>query len=237
MSLSPQETQVLQDFLDQLVQAKGVVKDPQAQDLISLAVARQPDADYLLVQRALLLDQALANAQTRIEQLQRELADAKAERPAARSGFLDPAAAWGNSAASKPLGQGYQTSAAGTPLPAAPAYEAQPARSGFFGGQGGGMLGNVAAGVAGMAAGAFLFQGLGGLLGNSHGTSAASLGQDGATAGAASAASAPAAENGLIDNYFADKPKADAGHDNLAQNDNFADDFGDAGAMDDFDSV
>jgi hypothetical protein len=49
--MSPQETQMLQNFLDQLVQVKGTVKDPQAQTMIQDAYARQPDAAYLLVQK------------------------------------------------------------------------------------------------------------------------------------------------------------------------------------------
>ncbi|RGA57306.1 DUF2076 family protein, partial [Klebsiella pneumoniae] len=68
--MSPQEQQALENFLAQLTQARVGAKDPQAEARILDAVARQPDAAYLLVQRAMLLDQALASAQAQIATLQ-----------------------------------------------------------------------------------------------------------------------------------------------------------------------
>src|SRR3981189_1533140 len=53
--MNPQESEVLQNFLDQLVRVRGVDKVPQADAMIKRAVAQQPDAAYLLVQRTLLL--------------------------------------------------------------------------------------------------------------------------------------------------------------------------------------
>lgn len=93
-----QDVQSLEAFLGQLVQARGVVKDPQADSLIASAVAQQPDAAYLLVQRALLMEQALNGANARIAALQSQLQ--AAQSPPAH-GFLD-AEAWGNSAVSAP---------------------------------------------------------------------------------------------------------------------------------------
>jgi len=58
-SLNPQERALLQEFLQRLIQIRGIEKDPHADALIAQAVAQQPDAAYLLVQRALLLEQAL----------------------------------------------------------------------------------------------------------------------------------------------------------------------------------
>ena len=55
--MTPQETQMLQDFLDQLTRAQVATKDHEAQILIARAFAQQPDAAYLVVQRALLLEQ------------------------------------------------------------------------------------------------------------------------------------------------------------------------------------
>ncbi|MFZ6721839.1 DUF2076 family protein [Undibacterium sp. Ji49W] len=200
--MSPQETQVLQNFLDQLVKVQGISKDAQAQSLISDAVSKQPDASYLLVQRALLLDQALAQANTQINSLQAEVRELQAGKSNGygntAGNFLDPATSvWGNSASSRPL-QGVPTTAAsvtGTPLPGysgmqpppLPANAMAPApASSFFGGSGGSMLGTVAATAAGVAAGAFLFQGIGHLMGNqSHqqmadsGSGAAQLNQGG----------------------------------------------------------
>ena len=90
--MTPQESQMLQDFLTQLTQAKGIVKDPEADALISAAVSRQPEAGYLLVQRSLLQTQALQNAQAQIVQLQSELHASEAAHQ--HLGKLEDAAAY-----------------------------------------------------------------------------------------------------------------------------------------------
>jgi len=147
--MNPSDEKTLQDFLGQLVQARGVTKDPQADALIQRAVAEQPDAAYLLVQRALLVEQALGNAKARIAELERQTTKSS-------GGFLD-ANTWGNSAQSNPSSP--------APVQGAAQGTAAPARSGgFLGGAGGGMLGTIAATAAGVAAGSFLFQGIGNLL-------------------------------------------------------------------------
>jgi uncharacterized protein len=53
--------------------------------MIREAAARQPDATYLLVQRALLLEQAVAGAKARIDELQHQLQSSQSEQ---KSGFL-----------------------------------------------------------------------------------------------------------------------------------------------------
>lgn len=128
--MSPQENQVLSQFLDQLVKVQGISKDAQASALISDAVSKQPDAAYLLVQRALLLDQAMANANSQIASLQAEIQELKALNAAIsanggnasntnNTSFLDPAiSGWGNSASSRPLNitPAAATSVTGAPL-------------------------------------------------------------------------------------------------------------------------
>ncbi|MGO4610594.1 DUF2076 family protein, partial [Variovorax sp. 2RAF20] len=71
--MTPQDTQALDNFLTQLTQARLQAKDPQAAAMIADAVARQPDAAYLLVQRAMLLDHALADARAQIAGLQQQV--------------------------------------------------------------------------------------------------------------------------------------------------------------------
>lgn len=206
--MNPSDEKMLQDFLGQLVQAKGVTKDPEAEALIGRAVAQQPDAAYLLVQRALLVEQALGNARNRIAELENQGGKETG------GGFLD-ANSWGNSAASNrptnPLpgiGQGGQ-------LHAAPAPAAQAARSsGFLGGAGGSMLGTVAATAAGVAAGSFLFHGIGNLLGNDGPGESNHLLADNATDAAGGGALADQAGIGSVD-------EAGGGaQDNLADNSN-----------------
>ena len=168
--MTPEESSLLTTFLSQLQQTGAVAKDPQAAALISEAVARQPDAAYLLVQRSLLQDKALANASARIASLEAQVRAA----PASGGSFLDSGNnAWGRSV---PAPVAVQTQSAGPSAFAAPA-----APSRFFGGGagfsglggmggGGSFLGTMAATAAGVAGGAFLFQGIENLMGH-HGSS------------------------------------------------------------------
>ncbi|MBD8528404.1 MULTISPECIES: DUF2076 domain-containing protein [unclassified Massilia] len=172
--MSPQDTQLLENFLNQLIEARGLPKDPEADAMIQKAVSYQPDAAYLLVQRALLQQQALDNAKAEIANLQRQL-----QGGSQGGGFLDPNA-WGNSSGQRQPTQAYGSRAV---PPAHPQQVQQPYQqpyqqpslssraSNFFRGGGmggggmGGALGSIASTAAGVAAGAFLFQGLGHLLG------------------------------------------------------------------------
>jgi len=185
--MNPSDEKMLQDFLGQLVQVRGVTKDPEAEALIGRAVAQQPDAAYLLVQRALLVEQALGNAKARIAELE-------SQGSKGGGGFLD-ANSWGNSSQGQPSNPvpgvkqgGYQQNG---PTGSAPASAAAPAKSGgFLGGAGGSMLGTVAATAAGVAAGSFLFHGIGNLLGGNDGQGASNhlLADNAADSGAADAA-------------------------------------------------
>ncbi len=165
--MSPQERELLANFLEQMNQTQAGQKDPDAEAMIRGAIARQPDAPYLLVQRALALEYALQAAQA-------EAARLKAEQAPAGAGFLNTANTWGRSAAPGSGGSAAMPSAGagsaladGRPLPGAPAGPAgaPAARPGWGGG---GMLGTLATTAAGVVAGSFLFQGLQGLMGN-HG--------------------------------------------------------------------
>lgn len=202
--MNPSDEKTLQDFLGQLVQARGVTKDTQADALIQRAVAEQPDAAYLLVQRALLVEQALGNAKARIAELERQTTKGS-------GGFLD-ANTWGNSAQSNPSSP--------APVQGAAQGVATPARSGgFLGGAGGGMLGTIAATAAGVAAGSFLFHGIGNLLDHGGAASGAEGGANHllADAGTGEAGSggtlADQAGIGAIDEpNAADDPLADSNH-------------------------
>lgn len=168
--MNTQERDELARFLQQLTQAQITQKDSEAESLIRDACSRQPDAAYLLVQRSLILDQALQNAQAQTSRLQGELDHMRSQTRAGSGsgGFLDPNA-WGNSPVTQP---GVISQAAATPTTPrlfAPQTGA-PAPSSW----GSGMLGNIATTAAGVVAGGFLFQGIGHLLGN-HGSSPTSM--------------------------------------------------------------
>lgn len=227
--MSPQDTQSLQNFLTQLIQARGIAKDPQADALIQSAAAQQPDAAYLLVQRALLMQQALDTANSQIAALQSQL---QAVPAAPVRGFLD-AGSWGNSPSAParsqaaPMMAPVQAPAAApaqyqpqmqAPMQQAPMMQAPAASPGFFGGGLGGTLGTVAATAAGVAGGAFLFQGIehmmhpnsgGGFMNNQSGM-----------------ASNPAPVENITNNYYA-APEPDNNvnsSDDMASDDNSWDD-------------
>lgn len=153
--MSPDENRLLTTFLSQLSQVNGVIKDPQAAALIADTAARQPDATYLLVQRALLQDQALTTARERIANLEAQVRSMPSVAQASSGSFLDSGSnAWGRSASSVP------PPVAAAPIQYATAPAVAAASPGFFGGGGGSFLTNMAATAAGVAGGAFLFQGI-----------------------------------------------------------------------------
>lgn len=184
--MSPSDSHKLHDFLAQLVQARGIQKDPEADALIQGAVAQQPDAAYLLVQRALLMEQALESAKARIAALENQLQ----QQQGSRGGFLDPHS-WGSRRhASHPQSQHmhYQHAMPGS------------MGGGFLRGGGGGLLGSIAATAAGVAAGSFLFHGLDNLFHDHDGHGGAHLlGGDDLSGGGDLSGSALADQAGLHD--------------------------------------
>lgn len=149
--MTSEELKLLNGLLSQLKHIKGIQKDSEAENLIHKAAAEQPDALYLLVQKTLLQEQALEAARNRINDLQRQIG----ENSTSAGGFLGQ----------NPWSQ--------TPTPT----RQNPAtQSGWQGGnpmaplqQTGGMssfLGSAAATAAGIAGGAFLFQGIESLMGH-----------------------------------------------------------------------
>lgn len=168
------ERQLLAQFLDQLVQARGIAKDPDADAMIRNANAQQPDAAYLLVQKALLQDQALKNAKVQIDQLQAEINNLRSQlssssTQAASAGtpsfFGGASFMGGGNSAPRPTvpapAPAYAAPAPGYP-PMAP-QAAAPASSPW-----GGFLASAATTAAGVAGGAFLFEGISSLMGGHH---------------------------------------------------------------------
>src|SRR5258706_15964708 len=158
--MTRQERQLLSTFRQQLAQTRADPKDAEADALIREAISRQPDASYLLAQRAMGLDLALKAAQAQTGKLQAELDQAKRGN---ETSFVGNAGAWGRSAPAAgagqqplaPLSQSY-----GKPLAPA-AVNALPPSS-----WGSGMLANLATTAAGVVAGAVLYQGNGQMVGH-----------------------------------------------------------------------
>ncbi|KRB66276.1 DUF2076 family protein [Noviherbaspirillum sp. Root189] len=181
--MTPQESQSLQQLLSQLVQVGEVVKDADAERLISQAASQQPNAVYLLVQRVMILEHALGEAQERIAALEMQQRSAQSSAQSSGSNSFLDANAWGKTpvapatAAVSGAMPSQEVSLAGMPLraPANRSFATQPSQaypatgsgsSSFLRGGGGSMLGTIAATAAGIAGGAFLYQGIGNLLGN-----------------------------------------------------------------------
>lgn len=185
--MNPQERDQLSLFLQQLTQAQAGQKDSEAEALIKDACARQGDAAYLLVQRAMQLEHALQAVQSQASKLQGEINQL---RSGTQSGFLDNA--WGRPAQA-PIAGAAQAQAQVQGQPPA----ARPASS-----WGTGILGNVATTAAGVVAGSFLFQGIESLMGHHN----AGFGTNGNPP-----QPQPVTENTGINNYnYADEASPDA---------------------------
>lgn len=167
--MTPDERDLLQRFLQDLTATRPQGKDAEAAGLIDQALRSSPDAAYVLVQHAILSDQALHAAQDQIAQLQAQLRSAPAQAPAS---FLGQAG--GQGAQSPPQPSPWARAANAAAPPAQDQYP--PQRQGFFGPgpfqQGGGLgsfLRNAGTTAAGVAGGALLFDGLSGLFGGHRG--------------------------------------------------------------------
>ena len=154
--MTPQEKQLLEGFLADMVAARSGAKDADAEALIREAISRQPDAAYLLVQRAIQLDQALQLTQAEVRKLETEVAQARAGGDRGGSSFLGDAYAWGSRAAGDARAGAGQRAANPAAL-GQPAPGARPLAGGWGGS---GMLGTLASTAAGVVAGSFLFQGI-----------------------------------------------------------------------------
>ncbi|NNG25328.1 DUF2076 family protein [Telluria aromaticivorans] len=193
--MSPSDAQVLHDFLGQLVQARGLKKDPEADALIQRAVEQQPDAAYLLVQRVLLMEQALNSAKSQIATLENQLRQQpqyQQHQQTQGGGFLD--SVFGHRRqVSHPQSHhmSYQHAYPGSMGSGMPGF--------LRGGGGGGLLGSIAATAAGVAAGSFLFHGLDNIFHDHDGNGAAHLLGDNQLGGSDLSGSALADQAGLGD--------------------------------------
>ncbi len=219
--MTPQEKDLITTLLARLKNAGGQPKDPEADALIRQAMAEQPDAPYYLVQTVLIQDLSLHNAQNRIADLEKQLAEAQqAAKPTVTSflgglfGSHPPAPAGSGAPAAGPWTRAPQVAAAPPAQPyAQPGYGQPPAGSGLMGGGmgGGGFLRSAAATAAGIAGGALLFQGIESLFGNHY------------AGGLMGAGMTPGLGESVVNNYYG----SDAGSDFSG---------GDAGAGSDYSS-
>jgi hypothetical protein len=97
--MTPDERSLLQGFLSDLSRASPAAKDAEADAMITNTVRANPDAVYLLVQHALISDQALHAAQQQIQALQSQPPQGPAPS------FLSGSTPWGSQLVqSSPMG-------------------------------------------------------------------------------------------------------------------------------------
>jgi hypothetical protein len=165
--MTPQESQLVEDLFDRLAKLEAQPRDAMAERLITDGAKRAPHALYALVQTALVQDEALKRANTRIEELQ---AQTEAPQPEPRqTSFLDSMReAFGGG--SQPRGSVPSVRAGAAPqgsyqqqtyAPQSPGPGAPP-----FGG--GSFLGTAASAAAGVVGGALLLDGIRSMFGH-HG--------------------------------------------------------------------
>jgi len=189
--MTPQEHQLLEDFLGRLRAAGSVSKDPQANALIHARLDDQPDAAYLLVQRCLLVERALAEAQQQIEALRQQAGNSGNTGGSFLGGAPEGFGRAPSQAYAPRMDAASQDRYGGMPqAPAAAPAQAPGWRDRLFGGgaqaqpaaaqaapaaAGGGssFLGRAATTAAGVAGGMFLFNGIEHLIGGAgHGANA-----------------------------------------------------------------
>ena len=177
--MTPQESELVDELFNRLVQLETAQRDPEAERLIADGLRRAPHAVYALVQTALLQDEALKRANARIEELQAQASGAAEpeQRPAS---FLDSMrdalggrAPHGSVPSVRTAGgsqsQGQQPE---------PGYPRQMPLSGYSGapgfGSGGSFLGSAASAAAGVIGGALLLDGIRSMFGHHVGGASAS---------------------------------------------------------------
>ena len=151
--MTPDERNLLTQFLTDLTQYQNVAKDPEAFAMIQQAMSRSPDAAYVLVQHAIVSDQALHAAQAHIVDLENQLRAAQPQYQP-QGGFLGGA-----------LGSMF---GGGQPQPQyqpQPTYAAPPPQQSGFGS----FLRTAGTMAAGVAAGDLLFSGVEGMFGGHRG--------------------------------------------------------------------
>jgi len=81
--LSRDDRNAIEGLFERLadVERQGAHRDPEAEALIGERIARQPHSTYYMAQTIVVQEQALSEAERRIEQLQRQLGGHKQQRP------------------------------------------------------------------------------------------------------------------------------------------------------------
>jgi hypothetical protein len=176
--MTPAERQLVSELFDRLATLEDAQRDPEAERLIRDGLAQAPNAVYALVQTALVQDEALKQADARIQELEAELAGP----PPQQGGFLDNMrdSLFGRRPEQRgsvpsvrpdgPMGVPPGFGTGGAP-PGAPGYrpDGQMPPPPEPQGRGGSFLGTAAAAAAGVIGGSLLLDGIRSMTGARHG--------------------------------------------------------------------
>jgi hypothetical protein len=175
--MTPQEKDLITQLLGRLP-PPNEAKDLEADALIQAALRQRPDATYFLVQTVLIQEMALAQAQQRLQDLERQLSAVQAAQPPqqqptsflgrALRGSAPASGPWGPapSAPQTPPGGVWSQSSGAAPAGGPPTAAAAPGYATPWGGGGGGFLRQAAMTAAGVAGGALLFEGIQSMFGH-----------------------------------------------------------------------
>ncbi len=218
--MTSDERTLISTLFDRLNAAAAQPKDAEAEEYIRTRVSQLPSAPYLLVQSTLVLQQALTAAQTRIADLEEQVASAQRSGQESGGSFLSGMGnlfGVGQSSAQPPRGP--QTP---PPLPpqSAPLSKLSPPplpQTGQ-GPVGGSFLQSALSTAAGVAGGALLFQGIQNLMGHNPGQFGGLAGPSGDVIGG----SEPAAENSGVGNNVFETNEPAATESQAASEDNSA---------------
>jgi uncharacterized protein len=240
--MTPQEETLITQLFARLKEVPAQPREAEADRLISHGIAEQPDAPYLLVQTVLIQDMALSQAQQRIAELEKQLAEVGTREtvPAPQpTSFLNrepgrgsvPASPWHRASPisseappSRPA-SGWNWGASGPPAGTMAAGPMPSAGSGF--------LHAAAATALGVAGGQLLFQGIESMFGHPAGAVFADQPLQ------------PAISETVTNNYYGDDRQSAADgasgdstldNDNLARDDDGSHDANDMG-LDDSDTA
>jgi uncharacterized protein len=175
--MTPEERNLVTDLFDRLARLEESPRDREAERLIQDGLRQAPNATYALVQTALIQDEALKRADTRIRELEAQLG-AGAEPPR-QGGFLENMreSMFGRREAPPRAGSvpTVRPGGEGAPMGAPPAYrtEAQPMAQAPMMGQpssGGSFLGTAAATAAGVIGGSLMMDSIRSMMGHRGGT-------------------------------------------------------------------
>lgn len=182
--MTPEEHQLISGLFDRMRAQGPVDKDREAESLIMNSIMTTPDAAYKLVQSVLVMEGAIEDAQSRIQQMEQriqQLETGAQARPASGGGFLG--GLFGGSkqqtppprptsvpmTGARPMGYG-QPQQAGTPWGNQGGYQGQPAgyQQQPAPAQGGGFMKSAMATAAGVAGGVLVANAIGNMFGGSQ---------------------------------------------------------------------